>query len=269
MTSQSLENRSRSSLRKHLLVFFALAFGWSWGCWLLSSLVRPQLPAFAGVLFFAGSFGPSLGAIVVVRSVDGQNGLRSWLMDCLQWRVGWRWLAIAFFLPLAVIALAAATHIALGGAIAPSPAIGHVGLAIVNFGLILLLGGPLGEEFGWRGYALPALQERYSWRVASLILGAIWGLWHLPLFFIANTLQSRIPFLLFMLSTIAMSILLAWLFNRTGGSVIPVLVLHTAVNAWSWVIPVMVVGDLRPYGLAVGLLVLVALGLLSNPQKQS
>lgn len=97
-----------------------------------------------------------------------------------------------------------------------------------------------------------------------LVLGAIWSLWHLPLFFIADTLQSRIPFPLFMLSTIALSILLAWLFNRTGGSVIPVLVLHTAVNAWAWVIPVIVVGDRRPYGLAVGLLVLVALSLLSN-----
>lgn len=264
-----MKNRSRSGFRNHLLRFFALAFGWSWVCWLVSSVVRPQWAAFAGVLFFAGNFGPSLAAIVVVRSVDGRNGLCSWLMDCLQWRVGWRWLAIAFFLPLAVIALAAATHIALGGTISPSPAIGHVGLAIVNFGLILLLGGPLGEEFGWRGYALPALQERYSWRVASLILGAVWSLWHLPLFFIADTVQSRNPVGLFILSTIAMSILLAWLFNHTEGSVIPVLVLHTAVNAWSWVIPVMVVGDLRPYGLAVGLLVLVALGLLSNPEKQS
>ena len=85
-----MENRSRSGFRTHLLGFFALAFGWSWVCWLVSSVVRPQLPAFAGVLFFGGSFGPSLAAIVVVRSVDGRNGLRSWLMDCLQWRVGWR-----------------------------------------------------------------------------------------------------------------------------------------------------------------------------------
>jgi uncharacterized protein len=258
-------DRPRST---RLSAFFALTFGWSWVCWLLSSLVRPQWPTFAGVLFLAGSFGPSIAAIAIVSYVGGRNGLQNWLLRCLQWRVGGRWLAIAFFLPLVVIALAAATHIALGGTIASSPAIGHVGLAIVNFVLVLLVGGPLGEEFGWRGYALPALQKRYSWRVASLILGAIWGLWHLPLFFIANTLQSHIPFLLFMLSTIALSILLAWLFNRTRGSVIPVLVMHTAVNAWSWAIPVIVVGDLRPYGLAVGLLVLLALSLLRNTEKR-
>jgi uncharacterized protein len=265
-----MENRSRSGFRTHLWVFFALAFAWSWVCWLLSSVVKPQLPSLAGVLFLAGGFGPSISAISVVRHVGGRDGLRYWLLRCLQWRFSWHWLALAFFLPLAVIGLAAAAHVALGGTIAPSPAIGHVLLAAVNFGLVLLLGGPLGEEFGWRGYVLPALQEQYSWRVASLILGAVWSLWHLPLFFIADTVQSHIPFLLFMVSTIALSILFAWLFNRTRGSVLPALVLHTAVNAWAWVIPVMVMpdgGNLRPYGLAVVLLVLVALCLLHDAEK--
>ncbi len=260
-----MENQSRFSFRKCLLVFFTLAFTWSWVCWLLSSVVKPQLPSLAGVLFLAGGFGPSIAAIAVMRYVGGRNGLRDWLVRCLQWRVGWRWPALAFFLPLAVMALAAAAHVALGGTLAPSPAVGHVLFAAANFVLVLLLGGPLGEEFGWRGYALPALQERYSWRVASLILGVVWGMWHLPLFYIADTVQSHIPFALFMLITVALSILFAWLFNRTRGSVLPALVLHTAVNAWSWVIPVMVMrdgGNLRPYGLAVGLLVLVALSLL-------
>ncbi|WP_373545330.1 type II CAAX prenyl endopeptidase Rce1 family protein, partial [Chamaesiphon sp.] len=72
---------------------------------------------------------------------------------------------------------------------------------------------------------------------------------------------------LFMVSTIALSILFAWLFNRTRGSVLPALVLHTAVNAWAWVIPIIVVDDLRPYGLVVGFLVLVALGLFRNVEK--
>jgi uncharacterized protein len=219
-----------------LLAFFALAFAWSWACWLLSSVVRPQLPTLGMVLFIAGSFGPGIAASAVVRYASGQDGLHSWLRCSLQWRVGWRWLALSFFLPLAIMALAAAVHIALGGTIAPSPASGHVLLAVVNFVLVLLLGGPLGEEFGWRGYALPVLQERYSWRVASLILGGVWGAWHLPLFYIADTAQSHIPVGLFMVSTIALSVLFAWLFNRTRESVLPALVLHTSVNAWAWVI---------------------------------
>jgi uncharacterized protein len=266
-----MENRSRSGFRTRLLVFFALAFAWSWICWGLSSVAKPQLPSLAGVLFLAGGYGPSIAAIAVVSYVGGRNGLRNWLMRCLQWRVGWRWLALAFFLPLAVMALAAAAHVALGGTLAPSPAVGRVLMAAVNFVLVLLLGGPLGEEFGWRGYALPALQERYGWRVASLILGVVWGMWHLPLFYIADTVQSYIPFALFMLSTVALSILFAWLFNHTRGSVLPALVLHTAVNGWAWAIPVMVMradDNLRPYELTVALLVLIALGLLRDTELQ-
>jgi hypothetical protein len=80
---------------------------------------------------------------------------------------------------------------------------------------------------------LPVLQERYSWRVASLILGVVWGAWHLPLFYVADTEQSYIPVGLYMASTIALSVLFAWLFNRTRGSLLPALVLHTAMNAWA------------------------------------
>ena len=264
-----MTQHSKSSFYPRLLAFFALAFAWSWACWLLASMVRHPLPAVGSILIIAGSFGPGIAAIAVVRYAGGQDGLHRWLRRSLQWRVGWRWLALSFFLPLAVMGLAAAGHIALGGTIAPSPASGRVLLAVVNFGLILVLGGPLGEEFGWRGYALPVLQERYSWRVASLVLGTVWGIWHLPLFYMADTTQSHFPFGLFMVTTVALSVLFAWLFNRTQGSVLPALVLHTAVNGWGWVIPVMVMPDgssLRPYGLAVGLLVVIALGLLCDTE---
>lgn len=260
-----MTHHRKSGVYLRLLAFFALAFAWSWAFWLLASVVRPRLPTVGIMLFIAGSFGPGIAAIAVVRYAGGQDGLHRWLRRSLQWRVGWRWLALSFFLPLAVMGLAAAMHIALGGTIAPSPASGHVLLAVVNFGVLLLFGGPLGEEFGWRGYALPVLQERYGWRVASLVLGTVWGAWHLPLFYMADTAQSHIPVGLFMVSTVALSVLFAWLFNRTEESVLPALVLHTAVNAWGWVIPVMVMPDgsnLRPYGLAVGLLVVIALGLL-------
>jgi hypothetical protein len=146
-----MTHRGNSDFYTRLLAFFALAFAWSWICWLLASTFRPQLPTLGTVLFIVGSFGPGIAAIAVARYASGQDGLHRWLRRSLLWRVGWRWLAIAFFLPLAVMALAAAIHIALGGTIAPSPASGHVLLAVVIFGQMLLLEGPLGEEFGWRG----------------------------------------------------------------------------------------------------------------------
>jgi membrane protease YdiL (CAAX protease family) len=167
------------------------------------------------------------------------------------------------FLPLAVMLLAAGLHIALGGEIATAPASGHLLMTVVNLPLVLLLGGPLGEEFGWRGFALPALQDRLGWRTASLGLGLVWGMWHLPLFYIDGTAQARIPFVLFLLSVVAMSVVFAWLVNRTAGSVVAALLLHTAINFWPSVVPVLPTeGSYRAYAFVVAMVFLLALGAL-------
>jgi len=240
--------------------YFVLTFAWSWACWGLSPAIKPQLPWLATLLMFAGSFGPSLAAVVVVASTRKWVGLRAWLARCLRWRIGWAWWAFALLLPLAVMSIAAGLHIALGGAIATSPASGHWLMTLVNLPLILLLGGPLGEEFGWRGYALPVLQERWGWRNASLGLGLVWGVWHLPLFFIDGTSQAHIPLALFLLSVVAMSVLFAWLVQRTAGSVVAALVLHTAINFWPTVVPVLPnEASYRAYAFVVAMLVLLAL----------
>jgi uncharacterized protein len=240
--------------------YFVLTFAWSWACWGLSPAIKPQLPWLATLLMFAGSFGPSLAAVVVVASTRKGVGLRAWLARCLRWRIGWVWWAFALLLPLALMSIAAGLHIALGGAIATSPASGHLLMTLVNLPLIMLLGGPLGEEFGWRGYALPVLQERWGWRTASLGLGLVWGVWHLPLFFIEGTSQAHIPLALFLLSVVAMSVLFAWLVQRTAGSVVAALVLHTAINFWPTVVPVLPnEASYRAYAFVVAMLVLLAL----------
>lgn len=257
--------RGETSAAASLLTFFALAFAGSWTCWWLASALKGDSPVWATMLSLAGGFGPSLAAVLVVAHGSGRAGLHRWLMRCLRWRAGWRWALLALLFPAAFMGLAAAAHVALGGTLPPSPAAGHVGMAAVNFLLIFLVGGPLGEEFGWRGLALPALQARWGWRLASLLLGVVWAVWHLPLFYSAGTVQSHLPMDLYALSAIASSVLFAWLFNRSRGSIVPVLVLHTAVNAWSLIIPVMVLPDgsnLRPFQIVVGILVLTAAGLL-------
>ena len=252
--------------RAPLLGFFALTFAWSWACWALSPAVKTQLPWLATLLMFAGSFGPSLAAIVVVVSTRGLEGLRAWLSRCLQWRIGWAWWAFALLLPLALMSIAAGLHITLGGDIASAPASGHLLMTAVNLPLVLLLGGPMGEEFGWRGYALPVLQDRLGWRGASLGLGLVWGVWHLPLFFIDGTSQALTPLALFLLSVVAMSVVFAWLVNRTAGSVVAATLLHTGINFWPSIIPVLPTGEsYRPYALLVVMLVLLALGLLTQP----
>ncbi|HYG56634.1 MAG TPA: CPBP family intramembrane glutamic endopeptidase, partial [Symbiobacteriaceae bacterium] len=111
-------------------------------------------------------------------------------------------------------------------------------LAPILFLVNVFLGGALCEELGWRGFMLPRLQERYGPARASLVLGVTWGLWHLPLFFIAGTVQSRIPFLLFLLSTCASSFLFTWVSDRGRGSVLLAVLLHAAINTTASVAPV-------------------------------
>jgi len=263
--SEPVLHGSRTSSAASVLTFFALAFAWTWTCWLLAPALKVNSPVAATTLSLAGGFGPSLAAVAVVAYGGGLAGLRRWLTRCVQWRAAWRWVLPALMFPVVFMGLAAAAHVALGGTLPSSPASGQVGMAAANFFLIFLVGGPLGEEFGWRGYALPALQERWGWRAASVLLGVVWAVWHLPLFYNTSTVQSHLPMELYALSTIASSVLFGWLFNRSHGSVVPVLVLHTAVNAWSMIIPVMVLPDgsnLRPFQIVVGILVLTAVALL-------
>lgn len=165
--------------------------------------------------------------------------------------------------------LAADLHIAPGGDIATSPASGHLLMTVVNLPLVLLLGGPLGEELGWRGFAQPVLQDRLGWRTASLVLGLVWAVWHLPLFYIDGTAQAHIPLALFLLSVVAMSVVFAWLVHRTAGSVVAALLFHTAINFWPSVVPVLPTeGSHRAYAFVVAMLVLLALLVLGlTPER--
>lgn len=252
-----------------LLKFLALTFVWSWTFWGLGAAARVQLPGLSMGLMFAGSFGPSMAAVAVVANSSGRAGLRSWAARCLNWRIGWGWWAFAVLFPLVVMLGAAGLHLALGGKLPDSPATGHLLLAVVNFFAVLLLGGPLGEELGWRGYALPTMQKRMGWRLSSLWLGLVWGAWHLPLFFIDGTSQALIPLWLFLLSVVGMSVLFAWVVHHTHGSVLVVLVLHTSVNFWPSVVPVLPnATGYQPYAIVVVLLTVTALVLLIVPGRR-
>jgi uncharacterized protein len=246
-----------------ILAFFALTFVWSWSVGIFAQQSMAQSSVMGTIFAIVSGFGPSLAGIAVVFLFSGRGGFRNWLTRCLNWRIDWRWYSVAFFLPPTIMLLAIAIHAALGGTVPTSPAIGHIPLAIANFGLVLLVGGPLGEEFGWRGYALPALTAKLGWRSASLTIGVIWGLWHLPLFFMPSTPQAHMPIVWFIVSTIAQSVTFAWLFSHTGQSIVPVLVMHTSINAWTNIIPIIPSGsDTQPFAIMIGIQTLIATVLL-------
>ena len=114
-----------------------------------------------------------------------------------------------------------------------------LGVLLLEFVRILFLGGPLAEELGWRGFALPRLQQRHTALTSGVVLGLVWGLWHIPLYFVPGTGQQEIlssgtnpafAIVGFVGWTIGLSVLFTWLFNQTRGSLIVVIGFHTAVN---------------------------------------
>lgn len=203
-------------MRKHpLIAFFVLAYLLTW--W-----IYPLLK-FSPLLGIFGLFGPALAAIIVAALTEGKAGVKALLSRVVRWRVGIPWYVIALGLPT-VLSLATA---ALAYLIGESGFIRVGALAPIELVLFVLV---VGEELGWRGYALPRLLEKRSPLIASLILGVLWGLWHLPTFLVPGTPQYGLPLTAFVLLTIEYSILMTWVFLYSAGSVLVATLFHGAIN---------------------------------------
>jgi uncharacterized protein len=231
MATTATPSRTAATTRAFPLKYFVIAFAFTWLFWGLQLLVvRDLIPALPG-LTVIGALGPLVAAVVLTAQESGRAGLRSLLSRIVRWRVAPIWYAVAILGPLALTLAAIALHIALGGQ-PPSLAalIGALPILLI-YVLYMLIFVALGEEVGWRGYALPALQARYGALVASVILGVMWGLWHLPLFFNPDTFYSNLPFALWLAFIIPFAILITWVFNSTGGSVLMAMFFHAVMNA--------------------------------------
>jgi hypothetical protein len=119
-----------------------------------------------------------------------------------------------------------------------------------------------GEEIGWRGYALPRLESRFGLRSASVMLGVIWALWHLPLFFIPGLDNYGQSFVVFALGCTALSVAIAWLYARTNGSVLMTMLMHSAVNQTTGIVPSAVTGASDPLALSHSLVAWLSVALL-------
>ena len=201
-------------MRRHRMIsYFALTYAISWPLWLLSRLAGGTTGM---VLLVAGAFGPMLAAAIIIRYSG--DSLNQWLRSIVRWRVGIGFYAYALGLPILIMA---ATNIALA-ALGQRPDISLVPDRIPAYLQTILItavifGGQ--EEPGWRGYALPRLEERHSPLVATLILGLGWGVWHIPLYGPAGVV---VPLVLAFFYT--------WLYNRTQ-SVLLCILLHASFTA--------------------------------------
>jgi hypothetical protein len=227
--------------RGNVWLFFGLTFGLTWGVGVLYLLFGSALTAAFGPLgvhnpfFYLAVWSPAICA-VLLAALQGRAGLSDLFGRLVRFNIGWQWYVLPT-LGIAVIAFAARTLAAYYVG-APSP----LAMLTTSDGSPWLISsllmfvvdpGPLGEELGWRGFALPRLERRWSGLVAALVLGTIWGIWHLPAFFISGLPQSSFGFPMFLVQSIAFTVLLAWMVNNARGSVIPAILLHWAINRFA------------------------------------
>ena len=231
--------------RNPLTAFFLLAFGLTWIFMIADALGSHNIVPFRLPLplMIVMGYMPTLAAVIVTGMTKGRKGLRALLGKLLIARVGLRWYAIAIF-GLTVLYIGT---IALYNAMRITPALSYLSEKTPPFSsplelipriilLFLIVGIVNGEELAWRGFALPRLQAKYNALTSSLILGVIWSLFHLPLFFtVTGSSQSDWSFPSFLLSTVGLTIIYTWIYNNTRGSVLLAYLFHAAANTWSQV----------------------------------
>jgi membrane protease YdiL (CAAX protease family) len=235
-----LREMIRSSAGRHqLLAFTVLTYAVSWVIWWSMAMRNESIDTTAGgVLNVVATAGPSIAA-VIVAAILGRGALRQVVSGFSRARVSLRWVLVALLLPQVLIVIAIAINVVAVGAPIPVVTVAVIGSLVREFVRVLLLGGPLEEELGWRGFALPRLQARRTAFDAALVLGLVWGLWHIPLYFVPGTGQyetardaASLAFTIgaFVVWTIGLSILFTWLYNETNGSLIVAILFHASVN---------------------------------------
>lgn len=261
----------RHSLSAGLLSMFAL----TWPLDLARAGVLPfQLPH---ALYLFLGWGFVFAALVMTGLTLGPPAVVALLRHYLIWRVSWRWYLVAFLLYPAIFlsavtldALRTATPVDFSATRAQTFFGPSSNLLLFVLPFFLFDAVANGEEIGWRGYVLPRLRARQSALRASLILGVIWGIWHLPKYLG----PEGGPFALFMVKTIGDAILYTWLYNNTRGSLLLVTILHAAGNTAGFFLPIITTASRNTIGalvIAVVLISLVAIvvTVLTGPERLS
>jgi len=243
-----------------LVKFFVLTYALMWACFI--SVAVTGIPIYAplgGALVLLGTFAPSLVALWLTARTEGDSGVRALLGGVLKWQVPARWYLFALAYIPAIKLTAALIHRLATGA---WPRFGDDPWYFILGAIAVSTPFQAGEEIGWRGYALPRLAARFGLARASILLGLIWGFWHLPQFFIpeADTYQQSL--VVYVLQVTALSVAMAWLYARTNGSLLLVMLLHAAVNNAKDIVPSALPGASNPFALSASLVAWLTVTLL-------
>jgi len=276
----------RRSLQRHPLVYyFLMAYAFSWLGWLPYILSLDGLGLLPVHLTQLGTLpgaylGPLLSGFLMTGVTEGKAGLRRLLRRFVLWRVGWQWYPLILLGVPAILFLGFLTQSGSRAALHnPFPQF------VLFFPLLLILEivtSGLAEEPGWRGFALPRLQSRYGPLVGTLMLGLLWGGWHLPLFLTAWGGGASGPGICeFILGIVSTAIIITWVFNHTRGSLLMTILLHATVDTFgsaaaatglfslSWMQQIENLALLIGFGVVALLLIVVTRGRLGYRQEPS
>ncbi len=218
--------------KNQLALFFLIAFGYTWIFQLMIGVLAPERGQDL-VLFIPSIYGPTLAALLVPLLTDGIHGLAEFLKTRLTWKVNLLWYLIAIlFIPTLLLVLRGVHLLIFPEISLGSLSIDRSLLQVISGFLMMLTFGPLAEELGWRGFAIPKLQEKMNALIASVVFGVIWWAWHLPQL-LTPALQWSVggmPVFIYLLTILPGSILATWIVNNSRGSVLPVILFHASMN---------------------------------------
>jgi membrane protease YdiL (CAAX protease family) len=257
----------RTARRSGFWDYLTVTFVFSWLCWLPGVLETRgvlELPIPWEVFLLLGICGPLVGAVWATARRSGWSAVRRLLARVVDVRIGVVWWLVILIVPSILSALALLSFSMLKGEVVELEVLARSWMIFPTILFMMLLGGGQ-EEFGWRGYTLDILQGRWGALVASVVLGLIWGVWHLPLFFVEQAGQYYTPMWAFILTSPALSILTTWVHNSTGKRLFAAWLFHGAINAGMDVFPPIqkvANGDQRAFVILCGLYWIWALAVI-------
>jgi membrane protease YdiL (CAAX protease family) len=238
--------------------FFLLTFALTWAAWAAAAPGRSGLFGVGRPIFLLGVFAPAIVSLALTARAEGAAGARQLLARIGCWQVDARWYGFAIGYLAGVKLTAALVHRMMRGV---WPPFGDTPVPLMFAAILVSTWVQAGEELGWRGYALPRLAQRLGLGVASVLVGVVWAVWHLPLFFLPGTGSDGQSFPIYLLHVTALSVAMSWLYWRTGGSLLLVMLMHASVNNTTNIVPAGVPGAANPFAFSGSPVAWITVGL--------
>ena len=231
-----------------LLLFFIIAFLVAWFFFITAGLIsnNAQFSTLSRLLVFIGVISPGLVAIIITAKTQGVEGVKLLIGKISFKNTSVMWYVFAITFVALIKVLAALVFFLLYNS---WPQFGTTSWYVMLGAIAVSTWVQAGEEIGWRGYALPLMSKKFGLAISSVLLGIIWAVWHIPFFYLeaADTFHQSFP--LYLLQVTGLSVIMAWLFWKVNGNLLPVMVFHAAINNTKDIVPSASKASVHPFTL--------------------